>query len=58
METNILDTDTSANSGISNTTGVYDDSDAPTPIFTINPTPEMEPNDVHGDKNDDDDEYY
>ena len=60
VETKILDPNTIAaaaatNSGIANTTGVYYDSNSPTPIFTINstqpipeaepkPTPEAEPN--------------
>ena len=52
VETRILDSNTITaaaddNSGITNTTGVYDDSDYPTPIFTFNPTPEAEPDDEH-----------
>ena len=48
METKILDPNTivavtDANSGIANTTVVYYNSDAPTPIFTINPIPDVEP---------------
>ena len=51
-ETEIIDPNTiaaaaAANSGIINNTWVYDDSNATTPIFTINPTqptPEVEPN--------------
>ena len=43
VETEILDpktiaADDAANSGITNTTVVYDDRESPTPIFTINPT--------------------
>ena len=42
METKILDPNVisaaaATNSGITNTTGLYDDSNAPTSIFTINP---------------------
>ena len=51
METEIfapdtIATDDAASSGITNTTGVYNYINAPTPIFTINPTkptPEVEP---------------
>ena len=47
METEIIDPNyinsaADANSGITNTIGVFEDSDAPYPIFTINPTPEVE----------------
>ena len=45
-----------ANSGITNTTGVYDDSDYPTPVFTINPTPEREPDHGHEYSEDDDED--
>ena len=38
-----------ANSGIKNTTGVYHESDAPTPIFKVNPTPDVEPDSEHED---------
>ena len=43
VETEILDPNAIAaiavdNSGITNTIGVYDDRDAPTPIFIIKPT--------------------
>ena len=34
----------------------YDDSNAPIPIFTTNPTPETEPDDDHEDSDEDDDE--
>ena len=62
-----------ANSGITNNTEVYDESDAPTPIFTVNPTPETERdpttevkleyehednNDGNEDTNDDNENYY
>ena len=33
-----------ANSVIKNTTGLYDYSNAPTPVFTISPTPDKKPN--------------
>ena len=56
LNPNAIAAATTANSGIKNTTGVYDGSDAPTPIFTINPTPEAEPGYGHGDRDDDDDE--
>ena len=36
-----------ANSVIKNTTGLYDCSNAPTPVFTIKPTPDKEPNYGH-----------
>ena len=63
VETKILDpnaiaADADDNSGISNITGVYDNSNAPTPIFTINSTSEAEPNDGNEDKDDDDNEDY
>ena len=47
IDSNTIAAVASANSGITNTIGVYDDSNATTPIFTINPTkptPEVEPN--------------
>ena len=61
METKILEPNTIAavsNSSITNATGLYDDSNAPTPVFTINlthqtheaepdPTPEAEPYDEY-----------
>ena len=37
---------------------MYDDSNSPIPIFTINPAPAVEPNDEHEDSEDDDDEDY
>ena len=47
MEIEILDPNNiaaaaAANSGIKNTTGLYDDSYAPTPIFTIKSTPQAQ----------------
>ena len=52
VETKIIDpnTITSANfsnNDITNTTSMSDDNDTPTPIFTINPTLEAEPDDEH-----------
>ena len=47
IDSNTIASATAANSGITNTTGVYNHINAPTPIFTINPTkptPEVEPN--------------
>ena len=47
IDPNTIASATASNSGITNITGVYDDSNATTPIFTINPTqptPEVEPN--------------
>ena len=60
VETKIIypNTITSAaadNSGIKNTPGVYADRNAPTSIFTINPTPEAKHKDKHKDNNDDKD---
>ena len=64
METEILEPNASAaeaadtsNSGIKNTTGVYDAINTLTPIFTINPTPEAEPNNEHEDNDDNKDDY-
>ena len=39
-------------------TGLYDGSEALTPIFTINPTPEVETDNEHEENYDDDDEDY
>ena len=52
VETKIIDpntivTATADNSGIKNTIGVYDDSNSPTSIFTINPT--LDPLVIHSD---------
>ena len=47
LDPNAIATASSDNSGIINTKGFYDYSNAPTPIFTINPTPEMKPNGKH-----------
>ena len=64
VEIKILDpntiADTSAtNSGITNTTGVYDNSNTTTTIFKINPTTEAEPDYEHEcSDNYDDDEGY
>ena len=63
VETYILDPNAiaavaAANSDITNTTGVHYDRNAPTPIFTIKPTPEAEPDDEHEDSDDDEDEEY
>ena len=46
------------NSGITNNTGVYDDTDTPTPIFTINPTPDTEPDNKHKGSEDGDEDNY
>ena len=61
MDTNILDpndfTSASAdNSGIKNTKGVFDDINAPTPVFKNSPTPEAEPDNEHEDSGDGDDD--
>ena len=61
METKKIDPNATAtaaadNSGITNTTGVYDDSNAPTPILKTNPTPVAEPYSEHEGSEDDDDE--
>ena len=67
LDTEILDPNTisaaaTSNSGIANSTVVYDDIDDPTPIFTINPiqpSPEAEPDPKPEAKPDDeDDEDY
>ena len=52
VETKILDPKAIAaaaadKSGIKNTIGFYDVSDSPTPIFTIKPTPDAEPDNEH-----------
>ena len=52
MDTKIIDPNDIApaaadNSDIKNTIVLYDDNEAPTPIFTINPTYEEEPDDEH-----------
>ena len=61
METKILDPNTIAasaatNSGIANTKIVYDESDTPNPIFTINPTPDTEPDNENKDSEDGDED--
>ena len=56
---NYINSAADANSGITNTIGVFEDSDAPYPIFTINPTPEVEiDNENEDNEDDDDDEDY
>ena len=62
MDTKILDPNdisnvAPVNSDIKRTTGVYNDSDAPTPIFTTNPTPEVETDNKHKYIEDDDENY-
>ena len=52
IDPNNIATADGAKSGIKNTTGVYDYSDDPNPIFTINPTPETEPDNTHEDSDD------
>ena len=67
VDTEIIDPNTiaaaaAANSGITDTTGLYDESNSPTPIVTINPTqptPDTEPNSTLEAKPDyEDDEDY
>ena len=62
IDSNAIASAAAANSGITHTTGVCDDSDATTSIFTpIKPTTETEPNNEHeyseDDEEDNDDEY-
>ena len=47
LDPNDIAATASDNSGIKNTTGVYDDSNTPTPIFTIKPIYNMEPDHEH-----------
>ena len=47
FEPNNIAAASASNSSITNTTGVDDDSDSLTPIFTTNPTPKVEPENEH-----------
>ena len=49
LDPNSIAAPVDTNSGIKNVTGEYDDRNVPTPIFTINPVPEVEPDDEHKD---------
>ena len=49
LDPNVIATSAAANSGITNTTGVYDYIYAPTLIFTIKPAPDVETDDEHED---------
>ena len=57
--TNAISAIAADNSGITNNTEVYNYSKHPTLIFTINPTPDVEPDDEHeASEDDDNDENY
>ena len=58
LDHNAIAATAAANRGITNTTGFYDDSNAPTPTFTIKPTPETEPYNEHEESEDDDEDNY